>query len=322
MRRSCKPSGGAVLKKNKQYLEEEDQPAPNQAISHAESLTMLAVLKSHLGTLVWLQLYSPQGVVLFSFHLLSPRVHRPFTGVPVYGMSMTHAKRLRAMGCGFKGRLIRLMSLDRVNYHKMSQTITRRVGSKMLVAVREEAAQVAKELCAKGHCADAVAPLQLAVELGHLPSRALKAWLLIDGREGVTKDHKKAYELAEQGARLGCHNCQGVLSFCYWGGCGCGEDDVRSLELARESSAKGSSYGQLTLGFLLLSVVDGVELEDGQALELFRLAARQGLDMAQFQLGEMCYYGIGVTEDINEAKCWYHLAATQGNPEALHRVAL
>ena len=97
---------------------------------------------------------------------------------------------------------------------------------------------------------------------------------------------------------------------------------MRSLELARESSAKGSSYGQLTLGFLLLSVVDGLEMEDCRALELFRLAARQGLDMAQFQLGEMCYYGIGVTEDINEAKCWYQLAATQGNPEALHRVAL
>jgi hypothetical protein len=322
MRRSCKPSEGAVKKKNKQHLEKEDQPAPTQAIAHAVSLTMLTVVNSHLGTLIWLQLCSPQGVALFSFHLLSPRVYRPFTVVPVYGMSLTHAKRLRAMGCGFKGRLIRLMSLDCVNYRKMIQNITRRVGSKMMAAVRKEAAQVAEELCASGHCANAVVPLQLAVDLGHLPSCALKAWLLVDGREGVAKDHKKAYELAEQGARLGCHHCQGVLSFCYWGGCGCGEDDVRSSELARESSAKGSSYGQLTLGFLLLSVVNGLELEDGQALKLFRLAAGQGLDMAQFQLGEMCYYGIGITEDINEAKRWYQLAATQGNPEALHRVAL
>jgi hypothetical protein len=315
--RKRKTSGWTVKKKKKQHLNE-DQPAPTQAIAHAESLTMLAVVKSHLGTLVWLQLCSPQGVALFSFPLLSPRVYRPFTGVPVYGMSLTHAKRLRAMGCGFKGRLIRLLS----NYRRIIQHITRRVGSKMMAAVRKEAAQVAEELCASGHCAAAVAPLQLAVDLGHLPSRALKAWLFVDGREGVAKDHKKAYELAEQGARLGCHHCQGVLSFCYWGGCGCGEDDVRSLELARESSAKGSSYGQLTLGFLLLSVVDGLELEDGQALELFRLAAGQGLDMAQFQLGELFYYGIGITEDINEAKRWYQLAATQGNPEALHRVAL
>jgi hypothetical protein len=287
-----------------------------------ESLTMLAVVNSHLGTLIWLQLCSPQGVALFSFHLLSPRVYRPFTVVPVYGMSLTHAKRLRAMGCGFKGRLIRLFSLDRVNYRKMIQNITRCVGSKMMAAVRKEAAQVAEELCASGHCANAVAPLQLAVNLGHLPSRALMAWLLVDGREGVAKDHKKAYELAEQGARLGCHHCQGVLSFCYWGGCGCEEDDVRSLELARKSSAKGSSYGQLTLGFLLLSVVDGLELEDDQALELFRLAAGQGLDMAQFQLGEMYYYGFGIAEDITEAQRWYQLAATQGYPEALHRIAL
>ena len=203
----------------------------------------------------------------------------------------------------------------------MTPSIARRVGSKMMTAMRKEAAQVAEELCASGQCADAVDLLQVAVELGHLPSRALNAWLLVDGREGVAKDHKKAFELAEQGARLGCHQCQGVLSFCYWGGCGCGRDDVRSLELARESSAKGSSYGQLTLGFLLLSVVDGLEMEDCQALELFRLAAGQGLDMAQFQLGEMCYYGIGITEDINEAKRWYQLAATQGNLEGIHRVA-
>jgi hypothetical protein len=324
MRRSCKTSGGAVEKKTKQHSEEGDRPAPAQAIAHAESLTMLAVVKSHLGTLVWLQLCKPQGVSLFSFLLISPRVFHPFTGVAVYSMSLTHAKRLRAMGCGLKGRLIWLLSLftDRVNYRKMIQNITLRVGSKMMAAVCKEAVQVSEKLCASGHCADAVAPLQLAVDLGHLPSRALKAWLLVDGREGVAKDHKKAYELAEQGARLGCHHCQGVLSFCFWGGCGCGRDDVRSLELARESSAKGSSYGQLTLGFLLLSVVDGLEMEDCRALELFRLAAGQGLDMAQFQLGEMYYYGFGIAEDITEAQRWYQLAATQGYPEALHRIAL
>ncbi len=96
---------------------------------------------------------------------------------------------------------------------------------------------------------------------------------------------------------------------------------MRSLQLARESSAKGSSYGQLTLGFLLLCVVDGLELEDGQALELFMLAAGQNLDMAQFQLGEMYYYGFGIAEDISEAQRWYQLAATQGNLEASYRVA-
>ncbi len=190
-----------------------------------------------------------------------------------------------------------------------------------MTAMRKEAAQVAEELCASGQCADAVDLLQVAVELGHLPSRALNAWLLVDGREGVAKDHKKAFELAEQGARLGCHQCQGVLSFCYWGGCGCEVDDVRSLELARESSRKGSSYGQLTLGFLHLCGAGGLELDVAEALVLFGLAAKQGLDMAQFQLGEMLSFGFGVNEDIAEAQRWYQLAATQGNLEGIHRVA-
>jgi hypothetical protein len=324
MRRSCRTNGGALKKNKRQHLEEEDQPAPTQAIAHSESLKVQAVVKSHLGTLVWLQLCCPQGVALFSFLLISPPVYRPFAGIQVYDMSLTYAERMRAMGCRFKGRLVRLLSFctDRVNHRKMIQNIARRMGSKRLAVVRKEAAQVAEELCASGQFADAVAPLQLAVNLGHLPSRALKAWLLFDGREGVAKDHKKAYELAEQGARLGCHHCQGVLSFCYWGGFGCKADDARSFELAGESSAKGSSYGQLTLGFLHFCVVDGHQLEECQALELFRLAAVQGLDMAQFQLAEMYFYGLGIAEDINEAKCWYQLAATQGNPEASYMVAL
>jgi hypothetical protein len=46
----------------------------------------------------------------------------------------------------------------------------------------------------------AVVPLQWAIDLGDLPSRALKAWLLADGREGVAKDEKSAFELAEEGA--------------------------------------------------------------------------------------------------------------------------
>jgi hypothetical protein len=44
-----------------------------------------------------------------------------------------------------------------------------------------------------------------------LPSRALLAQMLIEGREGVAVDHKRGFELAKEGARLGCHHCQGVM---------------------------------------------------------------------------------------------------------------
>jgi hypothetical protein len=168
-----------------------------------------------------------QGVVLFFFDRLQPRVPRPFAGAPVYELSLTHAERLCAVGCGLKGKLVRMLSLGVGRYfepqrntracHQMMQSIVRRVSSKLMAAVRDKAAKKAEELCASGQFAAAEDPLQRAIHLGDFSSLALKAWLHIHGRKGVAKDHEKAFELAEQGARWGCHHCQGVLACCFFG---------------------------------------------------------------------------------------------------------
>ena len=63
---------------------------------------------------------------------------------------------------------------------------------------------------ASGQSSLAAAQLQEALLLGHLPSRAALAWMLAFGRQGVAKDRSRAFELAEEGARLGCHDCQGI----------------------------------------------------------------------------------------------------------------
>ena len=81
-------------------------------------------------------------------------------------------------------------------------------------------------MLAAGHYAAAAVQLQLSVEAGHLPSRAVLAWLLIWGREGVAKDVTRGFELAEEGARLGCHHCQGVMALCYVYGIVCRKDSA------------------------------------------------------------------------------------------------
>jgi TPR repeat protein len=204
---------------------------------------------------------------------------------------------------------------------------------KLMAAVRDEAAKEAHELCVSGQCAAAVVPLQRAIDLGHLPSRALMAWLLSDGREGVAKDQQTAFELAKEGARLGCHHCKGVMACCYFFACGCNEHYARSLKLARDSAGRGSRYGQFTLGQLYLRGRSlglkggpefddaGPEFDDAQAVALFRLAAAQGLDVAQCQLGIMLQSGWCVVRDWTEGLRLLHLAAAQGYPEALYEVA-
>jgi len=323
-------SGGGV-KRQREELVEEDASASLEVTAHAEPLMLLVLVKAHFDTLVWLQLCNPQGVALFSFVRLPPRVSCPFAGALVYDMSLTHAEQLCAVGCGFKGKLVRLLSLgvgchfepqrNRRACHQMMQSNARRVASKRMAAVRDEAAKEAEELCASGQCAAAVVPLQRAIDFGDFTSLALKAWLLLFGREGVAMDRERGFELAEEGARLGCHHCQGVVAFCYSWGYGCEVDQARSLALARESSGRGSRYGQHTLGGLHRYGKGGLAQDYAQALAFYRLAAVQGLDGAQCRLGVMYLLGFGVARDPAAALRLYRLAADQGYPQALYYVA-
>ena len=98
------------------------------------------------------------------------------------------------------------------------------------------------------------------------------------------------------------------------------EDAARSLELARESSGKGSRYGQHVLGDMYWYGRGGLAGDVAQALALYRLAAAQNLDEAQSRLGVMYKAVLGVAQDSAEALRLYHLAAAQGHPTALVHV--
>jgi len=221
-------------------------------------------------------------------------------------ISGLHLFVLDNLMAGLKNRSVKKFKLE----------IAQRIISKLLRLVRDKAAKEAEELCALGQCVEAQVPLQLAIDLGHLPLRALKAWMLLDGREGVDMNKNTAYELAEVGVRLGCHDCQGVKAvYLSW------FNLPESLELALESSEKSSKYGQLALGKLYISGILGVAQDYTKAVALFRLAAAQNLCEAQYMLGCMYFMGNGVAQDYTKALELYKLAAVQGYPPALFEVA-
>ena len=146
------------------------------------------------------------------------------------------------------------------------------------------------------------------------------AHMLSGGREGVAKDHRRAFELVNVGYQMGCHHCQGVLAMCYKLGHGCVKADaVRSLELARESAKKGSKYGQCVLGELYRCGLGGLEKDSSKAEELFRLAVAQKLDWAQCSLGEI--KGWYSDQHRAEAMRLYQLAGAQGFSDALYHIA-
>jgi hypothetical protein len=71
-----------------------------------------------------------------------------------------------------------------------------------------------------------------------------------------------------------------------------------------------------------VSVDDGVPENNIEAVRWFRLAAEQGYDLAQFNLGNMYRDGDGVPENDVEAVKWYRLAAEQGQVNAQNELGL
>ena len=279
---------------------------------------------------VFLRVCNAQGAALVRIQL-APAAQRLClrTLVPVYEMAMGRRQRLRGMGCGGRGRLALLMSQGGSggepvprDCSALMDCIVRRVAAAQVAATREGLHAQVQAMRAAGDFAAAAALLQQAVGLGHVLSRADLADMLIAGREGVAMDRKRAFELVEEGTRLGCCHSQGVMARCFWGGYGCSKDKARSLALARASAGEGSKYGQWTLGWLYQIGEGGVAQDYAAALVHYRLAAAQGYDAAQNELGYMYGNGYGVAKDRAEALRWYKLAAAQGLGHASHNVGL
>jgi TPR repeat protein len=315
---------GGVKRDREQQVEDEDAPVSMQVMAHAESLMLLAVIKSNHGTLLSAQLCDPHGVALFPFVRLSPRVSHPFAGALVYSMSLTYAVRLRVVGSGINGKLVRLLSLgvgrhfepqrNRRACHRMMNTNVRRVAAGLAAAVRNKVVKVVEELCASGQCAAAVHKLQEAMYLGDLPSRALLAWWLIHGRQGVASNKKRALVLAKEGVRLGCNHCLAVLAWLVR------EPshplrfvDAAAVEMANRSAAHGSRFGFFVLGLFKRSLSQKPNLR--LFYDYIRLAAEQGLDSAQLWMGYIC---LDFGGSRLEQQGWYQLAAAQGHITALH----
>jgi TPR repeat protein len=250
-------------------------------------------------------------------------------------LSLKHAERLHVVACALTGKLVRLLSLgtgchfeperNRHACHKLMHFKVGRLAAKLMHSLVHLFGKEAQELSEAGQCAAAADALKRAINVGHLPSRALLAHMMIDGREGVAVDRSlKSLPLVSGRHCLDCHHFKGVRAW----GCMEGFTSPRYTTLARphprqyqwalESADKGSRYGQCNLGAHYENMGPHYYV---QAVALYRLAAAQNLDSAQLRLGHMYYNGFGVAEDSAEALRLYRLAAAQGHPQALYDVA-
>jgi TPR repeat protein len=246
--------------------------------------------------------------------------------------SLAPYERLKLLGCGLLGMLLLRMadvcifqSRDSTRISAKSRRLMRFDGAlHRVAAVRGFATpeglvavlKAVRPLLDDLRFAAAAAEYRHAVAAGHVRCRAELAWLLLWGRDGVPEDKQLAFRLAFEGVRLGCEHSCGVLASCFAWGAGCVKDSSRAMQLASKSAAAGSRYGQYAMGRLHFD-----EQDDSRAAGLFRQAAAQRLDAAQWCLGFLHQHGKGVNQNVNEALHWYRLAADQGLPLAYVSVA-
>ncbi|KAL1920619.1 uncharacterized protein VTP21DRAFT_996 [Calcarisporiella thermophila] len=143
------------------------------------------------------------------------------------------------------------------------------------------------------------------------------------GVPSVIPDEAYARELFTQAAQLGYAPSQFKLGCCYeYGLITCPVDPRRSIAWYSRAAEQGDPEAELALSGWYLTGSEGVlKQSDTEAYLWARRAADKGLSKAEYAVGYYSEVGIGVKQDLEEARRWYLRAAGQGNKRAISRLA-
>ncbi|KAK4052830.1 hypothetical protein OIV83_002117 [Microbotryomycetes sp. JL201] len=124
-------------------------------------------------------------------------------------------------------------------------------------------------------------------------------------------DPAQARELFTQAGQLGYPPSQFKLGSCYeYGSLTCPVDPRRSIAWYTRAAERGDAESELALSGWYLTGSEGVlKQSDSEAYLWARRAANKGLPKAEYAVGYYSEVGIGVRQDLEEAKRWYMRAA-------------
>ncbi|KAF9918592.1 hypothetical protein BX616_007606 [Lobosporangium transversale] len=140
---------------------------------------------------------------------------------------------------------------------------------------------------------------------------------------GLVPDEDAAFELYAASAQANYAPAQYKLGACYeFGILGCPQDPVQAVHWYRRGAENGHVEALLALaGFYLDgSAGQAAEQSDEEAFRFVEAAAQRGVPKAEYITGFFLEHGLGVEQNINEAKRWYHLACAKGVDSAEKRL--
>ncbi|KAI8357726.1 hypothetical protein B0O80DRAFT_384016 [Mortierella sp. GBAus27b] len=142
------------------------------------------------------------------------------------------------------------------------------------------------------------------------------------GIPSVIPDEAYSRELFTQAAGYGYAPSQFKLGHCYeYGLLTCPVDPRRSIAWYTRAAEQGDAESELGLSGWYLTGSEGVlKQSDTEAYLWARKAADKGLSRAEYAVGYYSEVGIGVKQDLEEARRWYLRSAAQGNNRAKKRL--
>lgn len=157
-------------------------------------------------------------------------------------------------------------------------------------------------------CAAELGDMEALYTLGRRFSRGL----------GVEKNLSKAFHYYERAASAGHADAEYHLAICYMNGEGTEKDEGLAVQLLRESAAKGNAHALVTLGALYEQGGPGIQINERQAFQHYKMAAKKDKNhlQAQFLLAECFRFGRGVKTNKTKAVKFYTHAAANKNHQA------
>lgn len=143
------------------------------------------------------------------------------------------------------------------------------------------------------------------------------------GIPSVIPDVDYARDLFTQAAQDGYAPSQFKLGLAYENGLlNCPVDARRSIAWYAKAAEQGHLESELALSGWYLTGAEGIlQQSDAEAYLWARKAADKGYAKAEYAVGYYTETGIGVRQNLEEAKMWYMRAAAQDNQRAIQRLA-
>ncbi|KAF7732510.1 hypothetical protein EC973_003256 [Apophysomyces ossiformis] len=143
-----------------------------------------------------------------------------------------------------------------------------------------------------------------------------------EGIPSVIPDINYSRDLFTQAAQYGYSPSQFKLGLAYENGLlNCPVDPRRSIAWYSKAAEQGHLEAELALSGWYLTGAEGILMQnDAEAYLWARKAADKGYAKAEYAVGYYTETGIGVRQNLEEAKKWYMRAAAQNNRKAMQRL--